>query len=195
MMTSVTGTNPAADDSKESTTVAAAAAATTTTTGEDETVIEQSEECVRKAISLLNVNDVDGAVAQLREALKTCSTNVAALLLLRVVYMCDPARFRDDRDNTPDLLQQKVDEAPDAMYARTEALLARHDARGLAWSVLRGVWNAYVLGKHDEALKYYHAALEIAPSGWEAELIKSAAYTNGAVCIERITQTKKFTAF
>ena len=158
----------------------------------DESSMRHSEECVMKAISMLGVNDVDGAVAQLREALKACGTTVAALLLLRMVYMCDPARFRDDdRENTPDVLQQRVDEAPDAMYARTEALLARHDARGLAWSVLRGVWNAYVLGKHDEALRYYQAALEIAPSGWEAELIKSVAYTNAAACIERITQEQQ----
>ena len=179
---------------------AATVSATTTTKKEDtaaplptEADLDRADACVCEAATLLARNDVAGAVAALRAALAACADACAALLLLRMVCLCDPARV-PAAGASPDVLQRRLDRAPDARYARAEALLAAHD-RGTAvateedrvWAVLRAAWLAYVRGRPADALALYRAAAAARPDDWSAELVRSVACTNAGATLEQLS--------
>ena len=179
---------------------AATVSATTTTKKEDtaaplptEADLDRADACVCEAATLLARNDVAGAVAALRAALAACADACAALLLLRMVCLCDPARV-PAAGASPDVLQRRLDRAPDARYARAEALLAAHD-RGTAvateedrvWAVLRAAWLAYVRGRPADALALYRAAAAARPDDWSAQLVRSVACTNAGAVLEQLS--------
>lgn len=192
----------------------AAAEATTTapetpkkeTAAPTEAELDRADACVCEAAARLARNDVAGAVAALRAALAACADAVAALLLLRMVCMCDPARTAA-AGAPPDVLQRRLDRAPDARYVRAEALLAAHTTTTTSsdpatstpvptvaceedrvWAVLRGAWLAYVRGRPADALACYRAAADApaaAAAGWGAELVRSIACTNAGALVEQ----------
>ena len=150
---------------------------------------DRADACVCEAAALLARNDVAGAVAALRAALDACADAAAALLLLRMVCMCDPARVAA-AGAPPDVLQRRLDRAPDARYARAEALLAAHAPAAVAceedrvWAVLRGAWLAGMRGRPADALACYRAAAAEGAEG--AVLVRSIACTNTGAVLEQL---------
>lgn len=159
---------------------------------------DQADACVCEAVELLARNDVAGGVEALRAALAACADAVAALLLLRMVCMCDPAQSAA-AGASPDVLQRRIDRAPDARYVRAEALLTAHaDApptgTGRVWAVLRGAWLSGVRGQPAAALACYSAAASAGADDWTAELVRSIACTNAAAVLEKILSSSSATS-